>query len=69
MTKLLEKAITEVSKLPEDEQDSVASIILEELVSEERWAKAFSGSRNKLAQLAKEALSDYRSGKTKPLNL
>ena len=41
MTKLLEKALAEVSKLPKKEQDALATWILEELASEQRWERAF----------------------------
>jgi hypothetical protein len=67
MTKLLEKALHEVSKLPASEQDAVAAIVLEELASEERWAESFAKSQDKLAKLAEEALAEYNAGRTKPL--
>lgn len=67
MTKLLEKALEEVAKLPASEQDAVASILLEELASEERWGKLFARSQGKLAQLADEAVAEYKAGRTKPL--
>ena len=38
MTQLLERAFTEASKLPEPEQDAVASLLLAELESEQRRA-------------------------------
>ncbi|HEY5614521.1 MAG TPA: hypothetical protein VIL52_00730 [Bacteroidota bacterium] len=68
MTKLLEKAVETVNKLPEKEQDAVATIILEEIAVEERWSKIFSESQEKLSFLAKEALEEYKRGDTKPLN-
>jgi hypothetical protein len=67
MTKLLEKALQEVSKLPASEQDAVAAILLEELASERRWAESFAESQDKLAKLAEEALAEYNAGRTKPL--
>lgn len=67
MTKLLEKALEEVAKLPEAEQDAVAAILLDELASEQRWAESFAKSQDKLAKLAEEALADYKAGRTKPL--
>ncbi|GAB63012.1 conserved hypothetical protein [Candidatus Jettenia caeni] len=62
MTKLLEKAFEEVAKLPEKEQNTFASWILEELASEQRWEKAFTDSQDKLAKLADEALAEHREG-------
>lgn len=67
MTKLLEKAIATVGKLPDKDQDAVATIILEELASEESWVKSFSKSREQLSLLAKETLEEYHRGETKPL--
>ena len=66
MSKLLEKAFTEAFKLPEEEQDAFAEIILEELASEKRWDEAFERSHERLAQLADKALSEFRAGKTRP---
>lgn len=68
MTKLLEKAFTEASKLPEREQDALAAMILEELASERRWEKAFADSERVLAQLADEALAEHREGRTQVLD-
>jgi len=67
MTKLLEKALEEVAKLPASEQDAVAAILLEELASEQRWAASFAKSQDKMAKLAEEALAEYNAGRTKPL--
>lgn len=67
MTKLLDKAISEVAKLPASEQDAVAALVLEELASERRWSLSFAKSQDLLAKLAEEALAEYSSGQTKPL--
>ncbi len=67
MTKLLEKALQEVAKLPAAEQDAVAAILLDELASEQRWADSFAKSQDQLAKLAQEALAEYNAGRTKPL--
>jgi len=67
MTQLLKKALTEVSKLPPAEQDALASILLDELASERRWAASFEKSQDVLATLAEEALTEHRADRTKPL--
>lgn len=67
MTKLLDKALSEVAKLPASEQDAVAALVLEELASEKRWSLSFAKSQDLLAKLAEEALQEYASGQTKPL--
>ena len=43
MTKLLQKAFDEASKLPEGEQDALGRILLDELASERRWDELFAG--------------------------
>jgi hypothetical protein len=67
MTHLLKKAMSEVEKLPESEQDAVATLVLEELASEQRWTESFSKSQDALAKLAEKALADHAAGRTKPL--
>lgn len=67
MTQLLEQALSEVAKLPASEQDVMATILLEELASEQRWSESFAKSQDKLAKLAEQALADYAAGRTKPL--
>ena len=68
MTKLLEEAFAEASKLPDQEQDALAAVILEELASERRWDQAFADSADLLAQLADQALAEHRAGKTHVLD-
>ncbi|MGH9548923.1 MAG: hypothetical protein ACRD3W_06085 [Terriglobales bacterium] len=67
MTQLLEKALSEVAKLPPSEQDAVAAIVLDEIASEKKLAESFAQSQDILAKLADEALGEHRAGKTKPL--
>ena len=68
MTKLLEQAFDEASKLSQQEQDAVAAWLLAELASERRWDDAFSRSAGQLAQLAGEALAEYHAGQTELLD-
>ena len=68
MTKLLEKALERVSALPDDEQDAVASIILEELDDEARWRATFARSQDALARLADAAHAEIGRGEVQPLN-
>lgn len=63
------KAIEEINKLPEPEQEALAAWILEELASEHKWTKSFAASQDLLAQMADEALAEHREGKTLPLDL
>lgn len=68
MTQLLERAFAEASKLPETEQDAVASVFLAELDSERRWSQAFASSQGELSQLADEALREFETGETLPMD-
>ena len=68
MTKLLEKAFEVATKLPPDQQDDLAAIVLDEISSEQRWDEAFAKSQDVLSSLAQEALREYAAGKTTPLN-
>ncbi|MGL5034836.1 MAG: hypothetical protein ACRC6M_13650 [Microcystaceae cyanobacterium] len=65
MTQLLEKAFAQASKLSESDQDAIAKIVLAEMASENRWNDLFDNSQDLLAELAEEALIDYRTGQTK----
>jgi hypothetical protein len=69
MTKLLEKALEEASKLPEVDQNALAKWVLDELHSEMAWEKTFAESEDVLENLADEALAEKRKGKVVPLDL
>ena len=68
MGKLLEKAFAEASKLPADEQEAFAAMMLAELESERRWDDLFGRSQDLLARMAEEARQEYRAGLTEPLD-
>ncbi len=68
MSDLMVKAIEEIHKLPEQEQDAIAAWILEELNSERKWTELFAASQDLLSEMADEALAEYRAGKTSPLD-
>jgi len=69
MTRLLERAFKKASQLPEVEQNALAKWVIEEIDSEGKWEKAFSGSEDILDKLADEALTAYKDGKTKQLKI
>ena len=68
MTKLLQKAFDEASKLPEAEQDTLGRVLLDELASERRWEELFAASHDLLAELADEALAEHHAGRTEKLD-
>ena len=69
MTRLLEKAFQDASKLPDIEQNALAKWLLEELEAERKWDRAFAGSEDILGRLADEAIEAHRRGKTTPLDI
>ena len=68
MTKLLQEAFDQASKLPEAEQDALGRVLLEGLASERRWGDLFAGSHDLLAELADRALAEYDAGRTEKLD-
>lgn len=63
MTALLDQALAEVQRLPPEQQDAIAALILEELADEATWNAAFAASATTLAKLAAKARADKRAGK------
>lgn len=57
-----------ISKLPEVEQDAIATQILAELEDEVVWEKQFAAQGEKLRRLADEALAEDAAGETRPLD-
>ena len=68
MSGLLEKAISEASKLPESEQEAIGAWLLAEMESERRWDDLFGRSSSTLERIADEALEEHERGLTTPLN-
>ncbi len=65
MTELLKKALAKLSELPENEQEEIASLILEEIEDEKKWQTSFANSEKQLEMLASEALKEFKQGKTR----
>jgi len=68
MTGLLEEALRRVESLSPEEQDAIASQIIETLEDEEAWARRFRENPSILRALAREALEEHRRGETRPLD-
>ena len=58
MSKLLEKALEKLGELPEDEQDAIASQILDSLADEEAWKIRFAEKSAVIRRMAREALEE-----------
>lgn len=65
MTQLLSDALAALEKLPAQEQDAIAWIILAELEDEARWNKAFENSQSQLAKLASQVRKEIVAGKVR----
>jgi len=57
-----------VECLSREEQDAIASQILETLDDDEAWAHSFRERPALLRSLAREALEEHRRGETRPLD-
>jgi hypothetical protein len=68
MTGLLEEALRRVESLPQEEQDAIASQILETLDDEEAWTRSFRDKPAVLRSLGREALDEHRRGETRSLD-
>ena len=67
MTELLKKALAKLSELPENEQEEIASLILEEIEDEKKWQTSFANSEKQLEILASEALQEFKQEETRSL--
>jgi len=67
MNKMLERAIAEVARLPEDEQETIACLIMEEVEADRGWDERFAKSESKLAEMARRAKAQHARGETTPL--
>jgi len=68
MTGLLEEALRRVESLSREEQDAIASQIMESLDDEEAWTRSFREKPAMLRSLAREALEEHRRSETRPLD-
>lgn len=68
MGQLLERAIEEARKLPEEDQETLAWVMLEEIDDQRRWDEVFAQPSEVIERMAEEALEDHRAGRTEPLD-
>jgi len=69
MTRLLDKAIAEMNKLPAEKQNAIAQLVLDELNDELLWDQAFGASQDKLAKLAGKVRQDIQAGRVKHIGI
>jgi hypothetical protein len=68
VTELLENALRKVAALPREEQDAIASQILETLEDETAWKEKLASTQSKLQGLSREARREHERGETRPLD-
>jgi hypothetical protein len=68
MTKALKAAFEAIAKLPEKQQNALASAIFQELAIEERWEAALQSNLEALEHLADEAIANEKAGRTQKLD-
>ena len=70
MSPLMDQLFEKVQRLPEETQEHLASMLLQELASEERWDALFADHRSPdvLSRLAEQALAEHRAGRTTKLD-
>ena len=69
MTQLLEKALAQVCRLPDPDQDAIASLILDELADDRQWDEAFARSQEQLGRLADRVRQDIRVGRVRNVGI
>ena len=64
MNALLDKAISAIQKLPEEEQEAIAREVLERIEADARWEQLFADPRSEalLERLTNEARDDICRG-------
>lgn len=68
MNKMLERALSELEKLPENEQEAIACVILDEIEEEKGWEERFARSQDRLADLSRRAGDRIAEGSTEPFD-
>ena len=66
---MLEQAFKAASELPSEDQDALASKLLDEIAWETKWDSAFERDPAKLKKLAAQARDEIRAGNTRLLDL
>ncbi len=61
MTELLQQVISEIQKLPADQQDAIASRLMAELKDEQRWTEQFESTTDeqwdRLADMVRQEIA------------
>ena len=66
MNEMLKQAFAEAAKLPEDSQEAIASLVMEEIRSDRGWDERFANSQDLLGALVRQARDDVARGDVLP---
>jgi aspartate/glutamate racemase len=66
MNKMLERAFAEAARLPDAEQQTIASLIFEEVANEREWTKRFATTQDQLGELVRRARDEVARGDVFP---
>ena len=71
MSHLMEQAFQKARELPEEDQEAIAAILLQEIEAEQRWEELFARpeSADLLARMADQALAGVEAGRAKKLDI
>jgi hypothetical protein len=61
MNALLEKALAELARLPEEEQEVIAALIVDEIAAK-RWDERFAKTQDQLGALVRSARAEAARG-------
>lgn len=64
MNTKLEEAFARAATLPEDDQETIAWLIMEEVASMRQWDEQFANSQDQLGELARRARERHERGET-----
>ncbi len=68
MNKMLERAIAELAKLPDEQQEAYGLELLGELESERGWNERFAKSQGMLGKMAQQAREEIARGDVLPFD-
>lgn len=68
MTDLLQQAFEKASKRSPEEQDYIATLLLEELADDDDFDRKIAATKDKLAAFARRAMAEIEAGDTEPLD-
>lgn len=69
MNKLLQQAFEKAAELPEEEQETLAAVILAEMDADKKWDELLASpeSQEWLEKMAEKVRAEHKAGRTKPL--